>query len=157
VDRIGADVVREMRRFGPAGSIASVVEAWAAAVGDDVSRHAWPARMTRDRTLVVHTSSAAWAFELTHLAPVVLEQLHAALGGEAPVALRFVPGALPEHGVAADRAPAGGRPPAAVAPSAVSESEAARLTAGIEDQELRSRVARAAALGLEKARADRRF
>jgi predicted nucleic acid-binding Zn ribbon protein len=63
--RLGDDVQRALGRLGPGSSIGALVEAWPAAVGEDVARHAWPARMSRDRTLIVNTSSSAWAFELT--------------------------------------------------------------------------------------------
>lgn len=153
MDRLGDDVRRVLGRLGPGSAIAPLVAAWPAAVGDDVARNAWPARMSRDGTLLINTSSSAWAFELTHLEAVVLEQLREAVGAEAPAALRFVPGPLPE-------------PPAPAAPdvprrrrepSAEAVSEASELVARIADEELRQRVARAAALSLQHARDDRRF
>ena len=81
-----------------------IVAAWPAAVGEEVVRNAWPARIARDGTLHVHTSSSVWAFELGQLAPRILERLAAELGEHAPTALRFAPGHLPE---AATGAPAG--------------------------------------------------
>jgi hypothetical protein len=96
---------------------------------------------------------SAWAFELTHLAPVVLERLQAALATVLGASLRFVPGLLPE-------------PPSrmveeaerrSVTPSAGAVSKAEEIAAEIEDEELRARVARAVALSLERALADRRF
>ena len=67
-----------------------------------VAANAWPARIARDGTLYVNTSSSTWAFELGQLAPAILEQLHQALGKGVPKALKFVPGHLPEP--AADEA-----------------------------------------------------
>ena len=57
----------------------AIVAAWPAAVGEEVARNSWPARISRDGVLHVNTSSSAWAFELTQLAAVVLEQLAGAL------------------------------------------------------------------------------
>ena len=73
-DRIGADVQRELARFGPAESMSEIVRAWPSAVGDQIARNAWPARLARDRTLHVATSSSAWAFELAQLEPKLLER-----------------------------------------------------------------------------------
>jgi hypothetical protein len=153
MERLGEDVQRVLGRLGPGSTIAPLVTAWPGAVGDDVARNAWPARMSRDGTLLVNTSSSAWAFELTHLAEVVLEQLRAAVGEDAPAALRFVPGPLPEP--PAPAAPDAPRRPRE--PSAEAVSEASDLVAQIADEELRERVARAAALSLQHARDDRRF
>ena len=63
-ERIGDDVRRELGQLGPGGAIADVVAAWPEAVGDSIARNAWPARIARDGTLHVATSSSAWAFEL---------------------------------------------------------------------------------------------
>ena len=112
--------------------------AWPDAVGDEVARNAWPARVARDGTLHVHTSSSAWAFELGQLAPKILERLRAALGDAAPTALRFAPGHLPEPPPTAGRGRS--RPVRARSPEA--RREAAALAAAIADEELRERVAR---------------
>ena len=45
-----------------------------------VAANAWPARIARDGTLHVNTSSSAWAFELGQLAPTILERLSEKLG-----------------------------------------------------------------------------
>ena len=74
-ERIGDGVKRELGRFGAAGAMAEVVEAWPALVGEQIARNAWPARIARDGTLHVATSSSAWAFELGQLAPELLERL----------------------------------------------------------------------------------
>ena len=151
MDRLGDSVGSELRRFGQPGSIAPVTEAWPAAVGEEVARNAWPARVARDGTLHVATSSAAWAFELTQLAAVVLEQLAAKLDSDPPKGIRFAPGHLPEPAVETPSpASAAPREPA---PERV--AEAAELAAPIADEELRARVARAAALSLDAARDDR--
>jgi Dna[CI] antecedent, DciA len=151
MERIGADVERELGRFGPAAGMSRVVSAWPVAVGETVARNAWPARFGRDGTLHVATSSSAWAFELTQLAPTVAERLRAALGADAPAALRFAPGRLPEpSGPSPDEATIGVSPPTA------EERELGdALASGIGDSELRRLVARAAAASLSRAASDR--
>ena len=153
MERLGDSLAQELGRFGSAGTMPAIVAAWPAAVGADVARNSWPARVARDGVLHVHTSSSAWAFELTQLAAVVLEQLGDALGEDVPRGLRFAPGHLPEPPEPFDEQPA----PPVCEPSQETVLEAQQLASGISDEELRGRVARAAALSLERARSDRRF
>jgi hypothetical protein len=151
MDRIGADVELQLARFDGQGSMPRIVAAWPGAVGGEVGRNAWPARVGRDGTLHVHTSSSVWAFELGQLAPKILERLRDTLGGQAPTALRFAPGHLPETPSATPEAVV--RPAPAPSPAVV--ERAATLAGGIADEELRSRVARAAELGLSRLPDDR--
>jgi predicted nucleic acid-binding Zn ribbon protein len=153
MERLGDSLGQELRRFGATGSMPAIVAAWPAAVGEEVARNAWPARISRDGMLHVNTSSSAWAFELTQLAPVVLEQLAAAVDDDAPKGLRFAPGHLPEPAAEPSVSPRA-RP---VEPTAEQVTEAGELASSIEDEGLRDRVARAAALSLAVARSDRRF
>jgi hypothetical protein len=145
--RIGDAVQRELKRFGPAGAMAEIVRAWPAAVGDSIARNAWPARVSRDGTLHVATSSSAWAFELGLLEADIRQRLDSALGADAPAKLRFAPGRLPEPPrEASDQRRI--RPPE---PTPAQQREAARLAASIEDENLRKVVAKAAAASLAKA------
>jgi len=153
MERLGDSLAKELRRFGATGSMPAIVAAWPAAVGEEVARNAWPARISRDGVLHVNTSSSAWAFELTQLAPVVLAQLRGDLAGDAPKGLRFAPGHLPEPSVP-DAAQARPKP---AEPSPETVAQARELAASISDEELRDRVAKAAAMSLATARADRRF
>jgi hypothetical protein len=153
MERIGEDVKRELERHGPAAGMAALVTTWAAAVGDDVARNAWPARLARDGTLHVATSSSAWAFELGHLEREIVSRLRRHLGESAPPKLRFAPGRLPEPAAAAS-ADAPGAPPE---PSPQARREAAALAAEIDDEELRGLVAKAAAASLARASSDCRF
>jgi len=153
MDRLDRQVRRELGRFGPvggdaqSGDIVAVVRAWPAAVGETVARNAWPARFARDGTLHVNAASATWAFELGRLAAVILEQLRTELGEATPAALRFVPGPIPEpEAEAAER-----RAPKPPEIGSEHRAEAARIAAGIEDDELREYVARAAAASLARA------
>jgi hypothetical protein len=148
MERIGSDVERELGRFDGAGAMPRIVAAWPTAVGGEVARNAWPARVARDGTLHVNTSSSVWAFELGHLAPRILERLVAELGAQAPKALRFAQGHLPEP--AAETTPKAVR--TSVEPDPEALAAAASLTASIDDEELRKTVERAAALGLSPGR-----
>ena len=149
MESLGPEVRRELRRFGPQAGLADLVAAWPAAVGVQIAANALPARIRRDGTLVVHTSSAAWAFELAQLEGTVRERL----GNLAPPRLKFVVGQLPETGVEA----AAERTPALPRPTTEDTAEAARLAAGIADPDLREHVAKAIELSLARARSDRPF
>ena len=145
-ERIGDDVKRQLGRFGPAGAMAEIVRAWPTAVGDDIARNAWPARVARDGTLLVNTSSSAWAFELGLLEQQILNGLRESLAADAPTGLRFAPGRLPEPArETPTSSPA--RPPS---PSREQQLEAERLAAPIEDENLRELVAKAAAASLAR-------
>jgi hypothetical protein len=146
-ERIGDAVRRELGRFGPAGGMAEIVEAWPAAVGDSIARNAWPARVSRDGTLHIATSSSAWAFELGLLEADIRGRLESALGTDTPPSLRFAPGRLPEPPAES----AEHRPAAPPEPSPEDRQEAAHLAASIEDEKLRKIVAKAAASSLARA------
>jgi Dna[CI] antecedent DciA-like protein len=142
MDRVANAVARELKRFGPASGMAPVVEAWPAAVGVEIARNAWPARIARDGTLHVHTQDSIWAFELTSRA----EEIRGRLGRVAPKRLAFAPGPLPEPLVAAPET-VRARPPE---PSPEALAEAESLVRGIRDPELRKVVAKAAAASLSR-------
>ena len=142
--RLGDEVDRELGRFGPEARIAALVEAWPGVVGETIARSAWPARVARDGTLHVNTADSVWAFELTSRAAEIAQRL----GVER---VRFTPGRLPEPSVPEpthrERAPR--------KPSPALLETGARLAAGIEDENLRKIVARAAAASLARASDDR--
>jgi predicted nucleic acid-binding Zn ribbon protein len=152
-DRIGDDVRRQLDRFGPQGAIADVVAAWPAAVGDSIARNAWPARIARDGTLHVATSSSAWAFELGLLEEELRGRLAETLGEKVPAQLRFTPGRLPE-GAAPEPAEARNRPPRVTEQHVQAGEE---LSASISDENLRKIVAKAAAASLARPPDDRSF
>ncbi len=145
-DRIGEDVQREFARFGPVEGMSEIVRAWPAAVGDQIALNAWPARLARDRTLHVATSSSAWAFELAQLEPRLLERLRDALDHDAPTALRFAPGKLPERSSEEIES----RSRRGREPTAEERELAAAMAAGIEDENLREIVAKAALASLAR-------
>jgi predicted nucleic acid-binding Zn ribbon protein len=140
-------VQRELARFGPAEGMSEIVRAWPDAVGDQIAHNAWPARLARDRTLHVATSSSAWAFELAQLEPKLLERLEEALGEAAPAALRFAPGKLPERSSEELES----RPKRGREPTAEERELAVALASGIEDENLRKVVAKAALASLARA------
>jgi predicted nucleic acid-binding Zn ribbon protein len=141
---IGEEFRRELGRFGPQGSIGEIVAAWPAAVGQAIADNAWPARVARDGTLHVATSSSAWAFELTQLEETVRARLAERLGKETPPQLRFAAGRLPERG--AKSVPVASR--TAREPGSAERARGAEIAAPIDDPELRELVARAAAASL---------
>jgi hypothetical protein len=155
MERLGDDVRRALAATGApeAGPLTAIVEAWPDAVGDAIARAAWPARLARDGTLHVATVSSTWSFELGRLAPEIAARLVAALGDDAPTALRFAPGRVPEP--PAPIPPE--RPRAGPEPTAAERAEAAELVSQIADAELRELAARAAAASLAAGRSDRRF
>jgi hypothetical protein len=112
-----------------------LVAAWEASVGEAIAANAWPARATRDGTLIVHVSSSIWAYELTQLEASIRDRL----GLLAPARLRFVPGPMPAGGTVPDLQ----RSALSVGPAERSKGEA--LAREIEAPGLRAAVARAAA------------
>jgi hypothetical protein len=136
MESIRSFVENELARFGPAAGLADVVAAWPEAVGEAIAKNAWPARIGRDGTLVVHTVDSVWAFELQQRAVEIAERAEVK-------AIRFVPGPVPE--VASETVP-----PPTVAPTEQHRLQAASLTGGIENSELREAVARAAAASLAR-------
>ena len=139
----------ELSRFGPQAEIGRIAKAWPGVVGEQIARNAWPARVGRDGTLFVHTSSSTWAFELEQLAADIRQRL----GKLAPPKLRFAPGPLPEPETPASERAAKDTP----RPSPEDAATAAALAAEIDDEMLRKLVARAAAASLARARSDRTF
>jgi hypothetical protein len=138
-----------LSRFGPQAEVGALAKAWPDAVGEQIARNAWPARIARDGTLHVHTSSSTWAFELEQLSA----DIRTRLGKLAPPRLRFAPGPLPEPDKPSPDEAAHNVP----MPSSEEFDTASELAAKIEDEKLRKLVARAAAASLAKARSGRTF
>ena len=154
MDRLSHEVARELSRVGggPSGGMPRIVETWVDAVGRTIARNAWPARIARDGTLHVATSSSSWAFELQHLEADILRRLRATAAAAAPEKIRFAVGKLPELGLEdrdEDREQRVPRP----GPEEI--ERAAELTAVIDDDELRNLVAKAAAQSLASAASSR--
>jgi hypothetical protein len=140
-DPIGREVRAELGRFGVAGRMGEIVAAWPEAVGPGISANAWPARVGRDGTLHVHTSSSTWAFELTQLGDSILERLRGKLGEDSPAALKFAAGPLPEASEEVEKV----RDRTVPRPTAEQLERGGQIAAPIEDPDLREAVAKAAA------------
>ena len=149
IERVAAAVTRELARFGPVSGLAPVVEAWPGAVGAEIARNAWPARLARDGSLHVHARDSVWAFELTGRAEEVRERL----GAVAPRRLVFTPGPLPEPVVDAP----GPAARSSIEPSPEHRARAASLARVIRDEDLRKIVAKAVAMSLAAADSSRSF
>jgi hypothetical protein len=143
MEPVGDEIREELQRLGiESGAAAGATDAWAAAVGPEIARNAWPARTQADGTLVVHVRDAIWGFELTQRAPDIASRL------PGKPRLRFVPGPLP------DEAPAD-TPPPLREPSAEQSREADSMAAAISDPELRESVAKVIKMALARPPADR--
>ena len=142
MEPVGEQIRAELTRVGADSGAGDAVTAWPAAVGEEIARHAWPARTQPDGTLVVHVRDAIWGFELTQRAGEISDRL------PGRPRLRFTPGPLPDS---TPELP----PPAPVEVSPEHAREAAAMTAGIEDQNLRESVAKAIKTALARASNDR--
>ena len=149
MEPVGDAVRRELGRFGPAAGMAPLIECWPAAVGPEIARNAWPARLARDGTLHVHTKDSIWAFELKSRA----EEIRARMGEHAPPRLAFAPGPIPEPAVTTPESP----PKTVVTPRPEHVAKADSIASHIRDEELRKVVAKAASLSLARALDDRSF
>ncbi len=143
--RLADEIRSELARLGGSpsngGDLSQLIDVWPRCVGSAIADNAWPARFTRDGSLVVHVSSSTWAFELTQLEG----EIRARLGELAPKQLKFVPGPLPEG--------EGSQPkPTAVRANISTETreKANALAAEIADPALRELVAKAASLSLSR-------
>lgn len=154
MDGLGGELERELKRLGPPGAASAIARAWLPAVGEAIAQNSWPARVGRDGTLHVATSSSAWAFELTQLESTIAARLRDALGDAAPARLRFAPGPMPEPGGRGEVERLGREP---VRPGPAELDEASAIAAGIADDGLRELVARAAAASLARGRSGRRL
>jgi hypothetical protein len=148
-ERLSDSVRDELERLDPGSggtALTELLARWPAAVGDMVARNAWPARRTRDGTVLVHTSSSAWAQELTQLEA----QVRAKLGESAP-RLRFAVGPLPAPG----QEPVPEAERSVHRPTDADSAEADRIVRGIEAEAVREAVREACALSFAVQRAAR--
>ena len=122
--------------------MAELVERWPRAVGDEIARFAWPARIARDGTIHVSTADSVWAFELGQRAA----EIGSRLGGRQ---LRFAPGPLPEPSPEPASEP--------VVPSEEEARAAARLTASMTHENLRQTVQKAFSFALARRRSGHPF
>jgi hypothetical protein len=143
-DAISETIRAELSRLGGAGAgnVGDLTGVWAELIGPAIAANAWPARVARDGTLIVHTSSSVWAFELAQME----EAIRGRLGELAPPKLSFVVGPLPAAG--SEAVP---KPQEDVhKPSLEDRERAAEIARAIGDPELRDAVARAAGASLAR-------
>jgi predicted nucleic acid-binding Zn ribbon protein len=81
--------------LAPATLLAEVQRVWPEVAGAAVAREATPVAV-RGEVLTIACSASVWAQELDLMAPLLLERLDAALGGEGPRRLRCVTGSREE-------------------------------------------------------------
>ncbi|HEX3237155.1 MAG TPA: DUF721 domain-containing protein [Gaiellaceae bacterium] len=142
MEPLGDQIRAELSRVGADSGAGDAVTAWPAAVGEEIARHAWPARTQPDGTLVVHVRDAIWGFELTQRATDISDRL------PGRPRLKFTPGPLPDTTPEPTSAPL-----IEISPEQV--REAAELTAEIVDPNLRESVAKAIKAALARAPHDR--
>jgi predicted nucleic acid-binding Zn ribbon protein len=145
MEPLGDELKSELSRFGPQGGIGDTVAAWPAAVGEEIARHAWPARFLRDGTLLVNTRDAVWGFELTQRAAEISPRL------PTKPKLKFAPGPLPEPEPERPAGASKSRPQATLEQARA----AAEWASSIEDVKLRELVARAARASLAQGARER--
>ena len=145
MDPLGSEIRAELRRFGPQAGMAELVERWPGVVGAAIARNAWPARISRDGTVQVHTADSVWAFELGQRTDEMAERLRAA-GCDVP-RLRFAPGPLPTPDEEAART--------RIEASPQDEERARAIASRISDEKLRESVQKAVSLGLARGRGTR--
>ncbi len=125
-------------RHGFAGG--ALVVDWPAIVGSAVATHTLPLRIKfppKERTggtLMVKVDSGAFALEVQHLEPLILERINGYFGWAAVAKLRLQQGPLPEP-------PRRPLPPPGAGTVAADPAREARL-AEVEDPELREALAR---------------
>lgn len=122
---------------------ARVMAAWSRVLPEKIVARARPVALTRG-VLFVNVTSSAWAQELHHMHDELLTRLREAVKGARLAALRFKVGPLPDI-VHRPRRP---KPPPPVEPLEVLPDTVGRALAALPDDELRDRIARAAAVSL---------
>lgn len=140
MDPLGSEIRAELSRFGPQAGMAELVERWPAIVGESIARNAWPARISKDGTVQVHTADSVWSFELGHRAAEIAERLGVPR-------VRFAPGPLPEPDPVVSATP--------ITASPEDEERARAIASSIEDEKLRKHVQKAVSLGLARGRDNR--
>ena len=141
MEPIGSDVRAEVGKHGAPEGIGRFTDCWEEAVGAEIAKHAWPASLQGDGTLVVYVRDSIWGFELTQRAPEITPRLPGS------PRLRFVPGPLPER---VEEAPFTRREA-----SPEQAREAAALAAPITDRNLREAVVKTIKASLVRPPGDR--
>lgn len=112
------------------GPIRRVADVWVTVVGEALARFAQPARLTGDRTLVVHAADASWVHAITLEQRTILKRLGEVLGDGAPAGLKVEIGPVD---TSPDASPMGSAPP----PDAAALAAAEARVRDVEDPRLR--------------------
>ncbi|MDO8605518.1 MAG: DUF721 domain-containing protein [Phaeospirillum sp.] len=116
----------------------ALVVDWPAIVGSAIASHAMPIRIRfppkerSEGTLVVKVDSGAFALEVQHLEPLILERINGYFGWKAVARLKLMQGPLPE-------APHKAKPPP---PKAELDAGTLARLAEVEDPDLREVLTR---------------
>mgnify|MGYP002177104452 CR=1 FL=1 len=124
---------------------ARVMAAWSKVMPERIVRRARPVSLTRG-VLFINVTSSGWAQELHHMHDELLQRLRLEVKGARIAALRFRVGPLPDALVRPRRP----RPPPVPPPLEILPESVGRALAGVADDELRERIARAAAISLAR-------
>lgn len=119
--------------------------AWTKVMPERIVRRARPVSLTRG-VLFINVTSSGWAQELHHMHDELLQRLREQVKGARIAALRFRVGPLPDALVRPRRP----RPPPPPPPLEILPESVGRALAGVADDELRERIARAAAISLAR-------
>lgn len=118
----------------------ALVTDWPAIVGAAIAhftlpvRIRFPAKERSDGTLIVKVASGAFALEMQHLEPLIIDKINGYFGWNAVARLKLIQGPLPET--------AKRRPPPAEPPPLPADSPTAINLARVEDPDLREALAR---------------
>lgn len=118
----------------------ALVTDWPAIVGAAIAhftlpvRIRFPAKERNDGTLIVKVASGAFALEMQHLEPLILEKINGYFGWNAVARLKLIQGPLPET--------AKRKPPPPEPPPLPADSSAAISLSQVEDPDLREALAR---------------
>ena len=126
-------------------AFAAFLADWPAVVGEETAAHCLPQKLgfpdrerRREGTLTLRVANQAWATELEHRAPQLLEKINVYFGYTAVARLRFTSGPLPQRPGAAGKA----QPPKTREPRAEELAALDGRLASIEDPELRAAMRR---------------
>ena len=118
---------------------------WDATVSDRIARHARPVKLHRG-TLIVHTSSAAWAQELSFHEEDLLRSVRARVPAVQRIRIRTGPYPRPPE------RPKPPKPEFLPMPVHALPGQVARALAGVRDDGLRDAITKAACTSLSKKR-----
>lgn len=121
---------------------ATIVTKWPEIVGDTMARHTQPEKIVfardgaSDGTLHLKTDSSAYALELQHQEPQIVERINTFFGYRAVVRIKLIQGPLPQRHPAARQ----GKPPRPL--SAAESRDLSGVVDTVDDPELKAALER---------------